>query len=70
MSATGNRKQQKADSWIYEYPWQAWQLIVHHCGDVELQKLDVLSNDVSCSAALLISSELVVDFHNVSKFVG
>lgn len=37
---------------------------------MKLKKLDVLSDDVSCSTALLISSELVVDFHNISKFVG
>lgn len=70
MSARENIKQRKADRWLYEYPWQAGQLVVHHGGYVKLKKLDVFSNDVSCSTALLISSELVVDFHNISQFVG
>lgn len=55
---------------MYKYPGQAWKLIVHHGSYMKLKKFDILSNDMSCSTTLLISSELVVDFYNISKFVS
>lgn len=70
MSAAENIKHQTTAGQIYEYPGKAWKLVIHHGGNVKLKKLDVLSDDVGCSTALLISSELVVDFDNISEFVG
>ncbi len=51
------------------YPWQPWHFIVSHCGHMELEHFCVLQYDMGCSAALLISLQLVVDFDYVSKFV-
>lgn len=55
---------------MHKYPGQAWKFVVHHGSYMKLKKFDILSNDMSCSTTLLISSELVVDFYNISKFVG
>lgn len=53
-----------------KYPRQAWQLVVHHCGYMELKQFDIFCYDVSCCTTLLISPQLIVDFDNVSKLVG
>lgn len=37
---------------------------------MKLEQFDIFCNDVSCGATLLISSELVVGFYNVSQLVG
>lgn len=55
---------------VYKYPRQAWQFVVHHGGYMKLKQFDILSNDVSCGTTLLIPSQLVVDFYNVSQLVG
>lgn len=44
---------------------QTGQLVVHHGGHVELQELDVFCYDVCRSSALLVPSQLVIDFHDV-----
>lgn len=44
---------------------QTGQLVVHHGGHVELQELDVFCYDVRRSSALLVPSQLVIDFHDV-----
>lgn len=51
---------------IKTYSGQTGQLVVHHGGHVELQELDVFCYNVRCSAALLVPSQLVIDFHNIS----
>lgn len=55
---------------MYKYPGQAWKFVVNHGSYMKLKKFDILSNDMSCSTTLLISSELVVNFYNIRKFVG
>lgn len=55
---------------VLNYPGQSWQFIVHHGGHMKLKQFDILSDDMSCSSALLISPQLVVDFYNVSKLVS
>lgn len=37
---------------------------------MKLKQFDILSDDVSRRTALLISSQLVVDFDDVSQLVG
>lgn len=51
-------------------PGQAWQLVIHHGGHMELQQFDILGNDVSSSSILLVSPQLIVNLHNVSQFVS
>ena len=51
------------------YPGQAWQLVVHHGGHVELQQLHVLGDDVGRRAALLVPPQLVVDLDYVGQLV-
>lgn len=55
---------------MHTHPRQARQFVVDHGGHVKLEQFDIFSYDVSCSAALLVSPQLVVDFDNVSQLVG
>lgn len=52
------------------HSWQARQLIVHHGGHMELEKLHILCNDMGRRAILLIAPKLIVDLHNVGQFVS
>lgn len=52
------------------YPRQARQLVVHHCGHVELQHLHILLNDVWGSSVLLVPHQLLVGLHYVCQLVG
>jgi len=37
---------------------------------MKLEQFDIFSYDVRCSATLLVSSQLVVDFDDVGQLVG
>ena len=52
------------------YPGQAWDLIVHQGGHVELQHLDVLEDDVRGSSILLVADELLVALDHVAQLVS
>lgn len=52
------------------YPGQSRYLIVHQCGHMKLEHLNVLQYDVGGSTILLISDELLIALHNVPQFVS
>jgi len=55
--------------WLLLYLWQAWQLIINQCSNMELQHLCVLRNDVSRCTVLLIALQLVVGLYDIGKLV-
>ena len=51
------------------HPGQAWEFIVHHSGNMKLQHLDVLLDNVRGGPILLIPDQLLVGLDNICKLV-